>query len=213
LDYGGFFKAPTVALGRTAWRHFVGGLRGAPADVQPAGSIMTTNSLDGPRVADFQPLVEIDMKIGVFGSQWTHCDRISTYVARMVSHNRTDSLLYSNLFSSVLNELLETVFRIHGGEGDFACSVRRNGPVDRIEITLPCDISQAGFYRDAMDAIHGSEAADRYRLALFSTGPLNPDIGLLELAVDYDAQMSVEQVGEGVIRLTADVALEESEAQ
>lgn len=174
---------------------------------------MTTNSLDGSRVREFQPLVEIDMKIGVFGAQWTHCDRISTYVARMVSHNRTDSLLYSNLFSSVLNELLETVFRIHDGDGDFVCSVRRNGAVDRIEITLPCDARQVGFYRDAIEVVHGSEAADRYRLALFSTGPLNPEIGLLELAVDYDAQMSVEQVEEGVIRLTADVALEESESQ
>lgn len=174
---------------------------------------MTTNSIDESRVSGFQPLVEIDMKIGVFGSQWTHCDRISTYMARMVSHNRTDSLLYSNLFSSVLNELLETVFRIHGGEGDFVCSVRRNGTVDRIELTVPCDAGQAGFYQQAMEIVRSNEAADRYRDALFSSGPLNPDIGLLELAVDYDARMSVEQVGDDMIRLTADLALEDSEPQ
>ena len=41
-----------------------------------------------------------------FASEWLHCDRISSYLARMVSHNRTDSLLYANLLSSALNELL-----------------------------------------------------------------------------------------------------------
>lgn len=174
---------------------------------------MATDSIDGSRVSGFQPLVEIDMKMGVFASQWTHCDRISTYLARMVSHNRADSLLYSNLFSSALNELLETVFRNHGSEGDFVCSVHRNGLVDRIELTLPCDADQAEFYRQAVEIVRGPQAADRYREALFSTGSLDPDIGLLELAVDYDAQMSVELVGDNMIRITADLALEESERQ
>ena len=45
----------------------------------------------------------------------------------MVSHNRSDSLLYANLLSSALNELLETAFIHHGPDGDFSCRVSRAG--------------------------------------------------------------------------------------
>ncbi|MEM8813697.1 MAG: ubiquinone biosynthesis methyltransferase UbiE [Pseudomonadota bacterium] len=159
--------------------------------------------------AAFEPLVEINMEIGVFGSNWSHCDHIASYLARMVSHNRTDSLLYSNLFSSAANELLETVFRMHGAAGTFICSVLRHGPVDRIELTVPCEASQAGFYESAVDMVHREDAPERYREALFSTGQIDPNIGLLELAVDYDADLSVEPAGDGLIRLTADLALED----
>ena len=173
---------------------------------------MMMTAHDGSAVSGFQPLVRIDMEIGVFGSQWTHCDRISTYVARMVSHNRTDSLLYSNLFSSALNELLETVFRVHSGEGNFVCTVERSGPVDRIELTVPCDRDRAGFYSEAMETVHGADASERYRRALFSTGSLDPDIGLLELAIDYGARLSLEKSEDGTIRLVADLTLENPEA-
>ncbi len=161
--------------------------------------------------AAYLPMVEIDMDIEVFSSNWAHCDRISTYVARMVSHNRADSLLYSNLFSSALNELLETVFRSHSGEGSFVCAVRRCGEVDRIELCVPCGADQIGFYRDAMTIVKSADAADRYRQALFSSETLDPAIGLLELVVDYSAQLSIEPMDDDRIRLIADLALEETE--
>jgi len=164
----------------------------------------------------FQPLVAIDMDIGTFGQSWTHCDRLSTYLARMVSHNRTDSLLYSNLFSSAINELLETVYRTHAEEnpsGLFHCSILRNGPVDRIELTIPCDSDQAEFYRSALVMTNSDDAAEQYRDALFASGPLDPRIGLLELAVDYAARLSVQAEGDGAIRLAADLALEEEVGQ
>ena len=84
-------------------------------------------------------LLEVSMGIQDFSSDWLHCDRISSYVARMVSHNRSDSLLYANLLSSALNELLETVFANHGPDGEFSCRVRRRGASDVIELNLPCD--------------------------------------------------------------------------
>ena len=55
----------------------------------------------------FDSMIEIDMEINTFISEWLHCDYLSTYLARMISHNRSDSVLHSNLFSSALNELLD----------------------------------------------------------------------------------------------------------
>ena len=50
-----------------------------------------------------------------------------------------------------------------------------------------------------------------YRQMLFSGGPLDPRIGLLELAVDYGADISIAVVDGGSVRLTADLTLEPTE--
>lgn len=159
----------------------------------------------------FEPLLEIALAPKVFSSDWGHCDRIATYVARMVSHNRTDSLHYANLFSSAFNELLETAFRYHDVHGELGCAVSRAGPVDRIELTIPCDDAQRGFYRRTVASLDHSDVAERYVHALLAEGPLDPGIGLLELAVDYQAQLLLDADGERV-RLIADLRLEAAAA-
>src|ERR1700754_861424 len=100
--------------------------------------------------ADFALLLELNMGIDGFSSDWAYCDRLSTYVARMVSHNRTDSLLYANLLSSALNELMETVHRAHGPAGRFACEILRSGRQDRIELTIPNEAVEMDFYSRAI---------------------------------------------------------------
>lgn len=159
----------------------------------------------------FDCLLEMDMDVGVFASDWSHCDRISSYVARMISHNRRDSLLHANLFSSALNELLETVFREHAPSGRFACSVLRSGNVDRVALRVPCDGAHLSFYRDAVDQVRRADAVELYRAALLSSGSLSPIIGLLELAVDYAADISVE-LQDDTILLIADLILEAAES-
>lgn len=159
--------------------------------------------------AEFKPLLEIALGVETFSSNWAHCDRIATYVARLVSHNRTDSLLYSNLFSSALNELLETAFRTHRGGGELGCSVSRAGGVDRIELTIPCDEAMRSFYASAVNDLGQSDVAERYVAALLAEGELDPRIGLLELAVDYKARLSLKPEGD-TVRLIADLALEDT---
>lgn len=168
-------------------------------------------SRTGTGGGDFELLLEVGMGVDAFSSNWAYCDRLSSYIARMVSHNRTDSLLYSNLFSSALNELLETVFRSHRSTGAFVCKVFRLARMDRIELTIPCDPPSLGFYRETMARLSRGDTAEQYRAALFAEGPLDPGIGLFELAVDYDAVISMEQLDDNLIRLTADFDLEDSQ--
>ena len=157
---------------------------------------------------DHALLLEFDMDMGGFASNWAYCDRLSTYFARMISHNRSDSLLYSNLFSSALNELLETVYRLHAPAGSFVCSVARKGASDRIALTIPVDAETAGFYREAVALLNEGNVAARYHKALFADGALQPNIGLLELAVDYAARFSIEPADGTAIRLIAELTLE-----
>ena len=166
-----------------------------------------------PREAgEYVELLEFDMDMDGFASNWAYCDRLSTYFARMISHNRSDSLLYSNLFSSALNELLETVYRLHAPSGRFVCSVARKGASERITLTVPVDGETADFYRSAVSVLTEGDLASRYHTALFTDGPLQPNIGLLELAVDYAARFSIEPADGNAIRLIADLKLEETEA-
>lgn len=155
-------------------------------------------------------LLEVSMEIEDFSSEWLHCDRISSYVARMVSHNRADSLLYANLLSSALNELLETVFLNHGPEGQFSCRVRRSGPKDVIELTLPCDDPTLQFYTDAAGLLQRRDVADVYQTALFSPGAQDPRLGLLEVAVDYHAKISIMPAGNR-LTLSAEMMIEGSQ--
>jgi hypothetical protein len=158
----------------------------------------------------FRALLEIAIRTDVFSSNWEHCDRVASYVARMVSHNRTDSLLYLNLFSSALNELLETAFRSHKGEGEIACKVLRDGPIDRVELTIPCDAETKSFYREAVELVQRPDAADSYIAALFAEGTVDRRIGLLELAVDYRAKFSLGDSDPSSVHLVADLAIDEA---
>jgi hypothetical protein len=156
----------------------------------------------------FSPLIEVDMEAEVFGADWAHCDNLSSYVARMVSHNRADSLLYSNLFSSALNELLETAFRAHASDGTFRCRIWRSGRTDRVELVIPCRAEQQVFYLDTVALAHHGDAAERYHGMLFSDRSFDTRTGLLELAVDYAAAITVEPEGDHAVRLTTDLVLE-----
>lgn len=151
-------------------------------------------------------LIEVSMGIKDFSSEWTHCDRISSFIARLVCQTRADPLFYANLFSSVLNELLETVFSNHGTAGDLTCRVRRTGEADVIELGFPCDEKTLQFYADVVSALDRSDIEDLYHAALFASGQRDARLGLLELAVDYKARISVVS-DSGRTTLSAEIVL------
>ncbi|QPC91737.1 ubiquinone biosynthesis methyltransferase UbiE [Mesorhizobium sp. INR15] len=156
----------------------------------------------------FEPTIQVDMEIKAFVSAWRHCDYVSTYMARMISQNRSDSVRHSNLFSSALNELLEVAFRTRHAGGDLACRVSRHGATDRIELTFPCVPGDRQFYQEAVSQVAGFEARERYLSSV--SGDLAPsrEVVLLELAVDYNATFRVEEAAGDAIRLVVDLPLE-----
>ncbi|RAZ93070.1 ubiquinone biosynthesis methyltransferase UbiE [Mesorhizobium hawassense] len=156
----------------------------------------------------FEPLIQVDMEIKTFVSAWQHCDYVSTYMARMISQKRSDSVRHSNLFSSAFNELLEVAFRTRHAEGELACRVSRQGATDRIELTIPCVPEERQFYQEAVAQVAGFEARERYLNSV--SGDLAPsrEVVLLELAVDYNATLRVEEAEGDAIKLVVDLPLE-----
>jgi len=156
----------------------------------------------------FAPMIQIDMEIKTFVSAWRHCDYVSTYMARMISQSRSDSVRHSNLFSSAFNELLEVAFRTRHADGELACRVSRHGATDRIELTFPCVPEERQFYGEAVSQVAGSEVRERYLNSV--SGDLAPsrEVVLLELAVDYNATIRLDDAGADTITLVVDLPLE-----
>jgi hypothetical protein len=158
--------------------------------------------------AEFETLFELAVGTEVFALDWRHCSRMATYVARMVSQKRSDPVRYANLLSSALNELLEMAFRHNNGGGEIVCRVARAGAVDRVDLAIPCDGAARAFYREAVAVVRQADVRERYVAALLAEGPLDPRIGLLELAVDYEADLALVETAPAV-RLVAKLALEQ----
>ncbi|WP_354417653.1 ubiquinone biosynthesis methyltransferase UbiE [Mesorhizobium shonense] len=157
---------------------------------------------------NFEPMIQIDMEMKAFVSAWRHCDYVSTYMARMISQNRSDSVRHSNLFSSAFNELLEVAFRTRQAEGELACRVSRHGATDRIELTIPCVPEERQFYEEAVAQVTGSEARERYLNSVSGDIAPSREVVLLELAIDYGATLRVEEADGDAIKLVADLPLE-----
>jgi hypothetical protein len=158
--------------------------------------------------AAFEPMIQVDMEISSFLADWLHCDYVSTYVARMISHNRSDSIRHSNLFSSAVNELLEIAFRTRHPGGELACMVSRQGDTDRIELTFPCTTEERQFYQEAVSHIGGSDVRERYLNSV--SGDLAPsrEVVLFELAIDYNARLRLVEVDINTITLVVDLPIE-----
>ncbi|MDQ6433871.1 ubiquinone biosynthesis methyltransferase UbiE [Mesorhizobium sp. LHD-90] len=157
---------------------------------------------------DFRTMIQVDMQIASFQSNWTHCDYIATYLARVISHNRPDSVLFSNLFSSVLNELLEITFRTRHRTGALACAVSRHVDTDRIEISFACGAEERRFFETNVSRIRsGEDLRARYLDSL--SGDVGPsrEMTLLELAVNYRATLSLRANEDETLTLVVDLPL------
>ena len=114
-------------------------------------------AVDGP----YAPTLEVTISTGAFDSDWANCERVSSYVARAVSHNRRDPLLHYNLLSSALNEILELAFRAHAPGASISCSVLRKEMLDRIVLDVPGNEELTGTYRKLVDEATRGDSAER----------------------------------------------------
>ncbi|WP_113567179.1 ubiquinone biosynthesis methyltransferase UbiE [Rhizobiales bacterium] len=161
-----------------------------------------------PAEAIFEPLLQFEMEMGTFLSEWQHCDHLSSYLARMISHNRTDPVRHSNFFSSALNELLEVSFRSGAASGHIGLAIYRHGPIERVQITFPCPSEQVPFYREAVSKVDRSDAHARYLDSISTDMAPSRESILLDLAINFDASIRIEESTLHAVTLIVDLPLE-----
>src|SRR5262245_59031276 len=114
-----------------------------------------SGAVQGP----YAPALEVTISTGAFESNWANCERVSSYVAKAVSHNRPDPLLHYNLLSSALNEIMELAFRAHAPGTAITCSVLRREGVDRVVLSVPGSEELSAAYRKMVgEAVEGNSA-------------------------------------------------------
>lgn len=158
--------------------------------------------------AEMSQLLQVDVPVGLFVSNWANSDLLATYVARIVSVGRSDPAQFANMFSSVLNELLEVVYFNSAGAGVVGCAVLREGELDRIALKVPCSPAARDFYLNVRESLRADDSAQRYEAALLADGPVDRRLGFWELAADYKARIDIEPDGEADMTLTVDLVLE-----
>ena len=136
--------------------------------------------------------MRVDLCAGDFTADWLQCDRVANYLARTVSSDRPDTFLHSNLLSTALNELFEIAFARHRAGGKITCELSRNGSADRVELTIPVDAGQRAYYRQQVDHVHSGNVSELYSRALLGEADPGTAVGLLELASDYGADISLD---------------------
>ncbi|MDX0602674.1 ubiquinone biosynthesis methyltransferase UbiE [Sinorhizobium medicae] len=158
--------------------------------------------------ASYEPLLQFEMEMGAFLSDWNHCDQLSSFMARMISHNRTDPVRHSNFFSSALNELLEVSFRGGSPDGRIGCAVYRRGPTERVELTFPCPPGQRQFYGEAVAKTHDGDAHARYLDSIAADLAPSREAVLLDLSINFDADVRLGESDPPSITLVVDLPLE-----
>lgn len=191
VDEGPFIDSSSRRLGR-----------GADTD-------MTDIPMESLPDDGFRPLLEFDLDTTVLDEQWIYCDFMSSFVANMVSHNRADSFMFSNLLSATLNELFEAVYRTKKEAGQFSFRMLRKGAVDRITMIVPCGRDEQQFYMKTVEEIRAPDASDKYLELLFSDEELDRRVGLFELAISYKAEISAVAVKDKAVSLTVDLVIEQ----
>jgi len=156
----------------------------------------------------FEQLLNLEMEMATFTADWLHCDQLSNYVARMVSHDRRDPLRHSNLLSSALNELLEMSFRSNAQEGELICVFYRHEQIERIELSFPCPSQQRRFYFELVQGLkHSGQLANYVEVIADETAPLEQAV-LLGLAVNYDADIELRASSADALTFVVDLPLE-----
>ena len=163
-------------------------------------------AVDGP----YAPTLEVTISTGAFDSNWANCERVSSYLARAVSHNRRDSLLHYNLLSSALNEILELAFRSHAPGASITCSLLRKNGLDRVVLSVPGNDELSAAYRKMVGEA-GRDSAERLTSEILAGAPASAGFSLMELAANYKAEFRLEVSDDRRISLVTDLALEDDE--
>ena len=158
--------------------------------------------------AAFKPLLELEMEMATLVADWAHCDQCAAYVARMVSHDRHDSIRHANLLSAALNELFEMSFHTRESDGVLRCRFYRNGTIERIELTFPCSAEQRNSYETIVERIGNGLALANYLDVITDDAARAEHAILLGLAVNYDADIELSAQDTGMMTFVVDLALE-----
>ena len=143
----------------------------------------------------------ITLRLGAagFGQHWKHCDLVANYLATFTSELLNKSESQENLVSTVLNELLEVVFRRNSGAGEIGITLSGDKKQLVVEILVPVGEADREFYTEMAQLVRRQDRDELHtqQLAEPQAEEHNLSWSLLQLATVYEAILGVIDVGDG----------------
>lgn len=151
------------------------------------------------QTSPMKQLITLRLGAAGFGQHWKHCALVSNYLATFTSELLDKSEIHANLVSTVLNELLEVVFRRNAGVGQVSITLTGDDTSLVVRISVPVDDNDRTFYMDMAELVSRNDVEKLHQEQIVqpSDEGNNLSLGLLELAAVYRAVLEVSPSDDG----------------
>ena len=141
------------------------------------------------------PAIRVRCDLPGFLADWRRCDQLSNYLADSLSLAKADPFAFSSLLSTILNEVLETIFYHNAGRGHLTLELREEedeSTVLRAEFAV--EASDRSLYERIVSALELQDPVALYEQLLFQVSSTESrDICLYEIAADYGVRLAIEK--------------------
>ena len=156
------------------------------------------------------PVIRLSCDLPGFLADWRRCDQLSNYLAESLSLGKVDPFAFSSLLSTMVNEVLETIFYHNTGQGRLNLQLSEEddeATVLRAEFAVDREVRAR--YEHIIQTLASQDPVKVYEQLLFQLPTLDArDTCLYEIAADYGARLSLEEAGpEHLLRLVVRMEL------
>ena len=165
--------------------------------------IQMTDSMTMP------PAIRVRCDMPGFVADWRRCDQLSNFLAEAFSLVKADPFAFSNMLSTIINEVLETIFYHNAGWGSLKLQLSEENAVTVLRAEFAVDDSARSMYERIVTTLAAQDPVVLYEQLLFQVASVDTrDICLYEIAADYGARLTVENASQpGLICLAVRMGL------
>ncbi len=148
----------------------------------------------GLATAEVLPEVRLSCDMPGFLADWRRCDQVSNYLAESLSLAKADPFAFSSMLSTIINEVLETIFCHNAGEGPLTLELyEEDDTATVLRAEFAVDDQARAMYERIRDTLASQDPVGVYEQLLFQVSSADArDICLYEIAADYGARLTVE---------------------
>ena len=139
------------------------------------------------------PAIHICCDMSGFTADWRRCDQLSNFLAEAFSMVKADPFAFSNMLSTIINEVLETIFYNNAGKGSLVLQLREENAVTILCAEFAVDDSTRSLYERITNSLATQDPVLLYEQLLFNVSSADTrEICLYEIAADYGARLTLE---------------------
>ena len=155
------------------------------------------------------PAIRVCCDMPGFIADWRRCDQLSNFLAESFSLVKADPFAFSNMLSTIINEVLETIFYHNAGWGSLLLQLSEENVATVLLAEFAVDDRARSLYERIAATLATQDPVALYEQLLFQVSSADTrDICLYEIAADYGARLTVENGSQpGLICLTVRISL------